>query len=212
MFNKITVRQIINEYFLSNCFIIEDITENCIIIDPGSSKFFKLLRYLKSKNKKPYVVILTHEHFDHTAGVDSLATHFDFDLICSPACNKGIRDSKVNMSFYFDEITPLGINKTAVEVTYGKMMNIAGITCHFYHTPGHSPGSMTIKIDDCLFTGDTPLNNTKVPLTLPSSNKFKYENSLRKLTMILEDGDKVYPGHGDPFIYNKTSFPETMLI
>ncbi len=175
-------------------------TNGVIIIDPGSSSIL-LADTLKQINKNHITVILTHEHYDHIAGIMALDDLFNFEFICSKACEKGIRDSKQNFSYYMDEIKPYSVKNKAVVIDEDCKIEVAGLDCSFLLTPGHSPGGMCIKIDNSVFTGDTLLNKTKTPLNLFHSNKADYNQSVQKLKTALQPGEIIYPGHGDAFTF-----------
>lgn len=53
----------------SNCYILVE-GSSCVIIDPGESE--KLLRFLAERGWKPELLLLTHEHCDHMAGLEPL--------------------------------------------------------------------------------------------------------------------------------------------
>jgi len=194
------IHSIVNQIFSSNTFIVETNSKGIIIIDPGSSSIL-LTDILKQINKDPITVILSHEHYDHIAGIEALSVFFTFDLICSKACEKGIRDSRQNYSYYMDEIKPYTVSHKAIVVDKDTRMEVVGLDCLFLLTPGHSPGGMCMKIGNAVFTGDTLLNNTRTPLNLFHSNKADYTKSLQKLKTALQLGNIMYPGHGQSFSY-----------
>ena len=53
----------------SNCYILAE-DSKCVVIDPGESE--RLLRTLDEYGWEPELILLTHEHCDHMAGLDAL--------------------------------------------------------------------------------------------------------------------------------------------
>ena len=69
----------------------------------------------------------------------------------------------------------------------------------FISTPGHSPGSVCIAIDNLLFRGDTLLWGRKRAIDLPGGDKHRLQQSVDLLFRTCSPDTVVYPGHGDPF-------------
>jgi glyoxylase-like metal-dependent hydrolase (beta-lactamase superfamily II) len=183
--------------------IIDRKTSSCILIDPGSfNGNDKLETFIQSNNLKINYVIITHEHFDHIAGVNALMSTFEFELICSELTAKALIDTKMNLSAFNDQLEPVVILHVPKIIHNGDELLFANKTLRFFYTPGHSPGSMCITFDDCFFSGDTLLQIHKPRLNLPGSNKDQYKITLEKLKIILKDGMCIYPGHGDTYFYN----------
>ena len=70
----------------SNCYILTE-GSHCVIIDPGESE--NLLRILEENKWEPELLLLTHEHCDHMAGLDAVrdrypSAHFfgNFEMQC----------------------------------------------------------------------------------------------------------------------------------
>jgi len=63
-------------------------------------------------------------------------------------------------------------------------------------TPGHSPGSVTIRCEDALFTGDTLFSGDCGRTDLPESSRETMLKSLKRLAQ-LNGNFEVYPGHDE---------------
>ena len=73
-------------------------------------------------------------------------------------------------------------------------MEIGGIAVEVIHTPGHTPGSVTLKAEDVLFTGDTLFRSSIGRTDLEGGDFGTLMRSLKKLSAL--DGDwRVLPGH-----------------
>ncbi len=208
------VHQLISDYHGSNTFIIDIGSDKVILIDPGDPDITILKNWLLSNSKTILAVFLTHEHGDHCAGVNSLYELNPFTLFCS-------RNSRQNFSFYidiieaFEIVIPAYVLKDEQIVSIGPDFSLVISdsdkesehpssflqTFTFYYTPGHSPGSASVTYGNNIFTGDTILNNLKTPLKLPHSNSDNYLSSLQKIKPYLKKGMNIYPGHGDPFVF-----------
>ncbi|MCK5827715.1 MBL fold metallo-hydrolase [Candidatus Bipolaricaulota bacterium] len=123
-------------------------------------------------------VVLTHGHFDHIGGAwavpeAKIAMHRD-DL---PFVDQEYPDHDEIHRFIQDgdELLP------GVETM---------------HLPGHSPGSIALKIEDALFVGDVLFAGSIGRTDLPSGSMKVLSESLRRLINLPGDFD-VYPGHGD---------------
>lgn len=195
------IHQIVNNPYKSNTFIIENSSEGVIVIDPGDFDSSGLKEWLFQNQKNVHSVILTHEHLDHSGGINSLFERCKFELIASGDCIRNIANSKRNFSFYYDFVPTYEVNVPSRIVDDLEEVEINEVWFRFLLTPGHSPGSICIITGDSVFTGDTILNGIKSPLKLPGSNKLAYSHSMDKLSLHLRPGMTIYPGHGEPFLW-----------
>lgn len=190
------------EAYHSNMYVIPiNSAGDVIVVDPGDANTERLYNYLRSNNWYVRFVILTHEHFDHCAGVIFLRQYFDFTLLCTSACAELVATSKGNLSRYVPEYCPEFVIIEGIEsIKDFQRLTIGNIACTFIETPGHSPGSMCILTDGGIFSGDTILAS-KTPLKLPGSNKIAWKDSVDKLRNLCGNRMLVYPGHGTPFYF-----------
>ncbi len=106
-----------------------------IIVDPGEAK--PILNYLAKNNLKLDAILLTHHHWDHTGGVQSLLSHFP-DI--------AIYGSKL------DEIP--GITHFIKENEVIILENLSA-PIHILAIPGHTLGHIAFLYENALFCGDT---------------------------------------------------------
>ncbi len=120
-------------------------------------------------------IILTHEHFDHAAGLKYILQLYK---------------PKV---YAFNDIK--GVTHKAYD---GLRLQIADREAEIFHTPGHSHDSICVFVPEekTLFSGDTPLN-VKSP---GGSYSQAYVESLERLVSL--DITKVFSGHDEPIINN----------
>ena len=64
------------------------------------------------------------------------------------------------------------------------------------HTPGHTPGSVSLLGDGFLLSGDTLFFEGVGRTDLPGGNQAQLERSIREKIMTLPDDTVVLPGHG----------------
>lgn len=196
------IEQFVSGIFNSNMYVIRnEVSRKAIVIDPGESDERKLIGYLEKIGIEPAYVILTHEHFDHCAGVNVLERYYDFDLLVTEECAEKIKNGKGNLSRYAMEVCcPFGVTHSVFAIDDFQEITMVDSTFCFIKTPGHSAGSMCIQTENCLFSGDTLLE-TKIPVKLPGGNRQILESSIQKLNSFLRHSSLVYPGHGSPFLY-----------
>ena len=65
------------------------------------------------------------------------------------------------------------------------------------HTPGHTPGGISIKLNGVVFTGDTLFAGGVGRTDLPDGNDETLLKSIREKLFNLNDDTIVYPGHGE---------------
>lgn len=173
-----------------------------VVIDDGEYRSLQLLAWLKKNDKIPVALFLTHEHFDHCAGINALVCNYDFQLLTTVECAELIGDDKRNLSRYMVEIfPPFQVKSPVVIIDDLQEVDINGLLFRVIKVPGHSKGSTCFQLGEFLFSGDTLLEN-KVPVKLPGGNKLDLELSLNKLQELLGSSLRVYPGHGGFFLYD----------
>ncbi len=199
--NQTFVNQIINPHFNSNTYLIyRNDNDSVIIIDPGNLDSKLLIDFLSKKKSNNYNVILTHEHYDHIAGLKSLSSLFDLNIFLSNFCLDNLSNPKKNLTDYLDVeiIDTLSISNFNI-VQDKETVNICGFVFKFYYTPGHSEGSICFGLGNKIFTGDTLIKNQKIITKLPGGNKLSYEKTKGELDDILIDYEMIYPGHGSVY-------------
>ena len=79
----------------------------------------------------------------------------------------------------------------------GDTLALGGLTIQVLHTPGHSPGSVTLQVEDVLFSGDTLFAGSCGRTDLPGGSYDQMMASLKRLGE-LEGEFRVLPGHNAP--------------
>lgn len=190
---------------------------SCLVVDPCvSTKAEELLRESCVQN---CMILLTHEHYDHISGVNRLRELLPCTVICSEICGKRIADSRKNSAAY---ITALMVTKTTEEQerfsklvdtryiccadqTYSNQMELTweDLTLTLRETPGHSPGSQVIEIDNhWYFTGDSLIPGEKIITRLPGSSKKAYMEMTRPYLESIAAGSILFPGHGKETVFD----------
>lgn len=196
--------------------------KEAVVFDPNEND--GLLHLLKEKEIEKVHILLTHEHYDHTNGVNWLVEHTGADLFCQENCAKVIRTKKGNnpalvalvwadldrqdgghrYKDFKERFVPFTIK---VDKTYDKedVVRIGEYEFHVTSTPGHCPGASCYKLfDKMVFTGDSLLQNNPVILSFRESVKEDYEKIALPYLRALPKDTIIMPGHGDPFILKET--------
>jgi hydroxyacylglutathione hydrolase len=73
---------------------------------------------------------------------------------------------------------------------------IGDLVLSIIHTPGHSPGSISIICKELVFTGDTLFKGSIGRTDLPGGDLEQILTSIKERLLTLDDDTIVYPGHG----------------
>ena len=167
-----------------NCYIIHDEnSSSCCVIDPGYEAD-TILDKLSELGLTLEAILLTHGHFDHVGAVRQLAA--------DTGCAVYLCAEDLTMP---TQLTagPLYHTNTYAE---GSKLHLAGLDISVLHTPGHTPGSVCLLIEDTLFSGDTLFAASCGRTDLPGGSWEQMQASLKRLSQI-EANLWVLPGHGE---------------
>ena len=172
----------------TNCYLVTD-QNTTVVIDPAD-ECDRIISALEGK--QPSAILLTHGHFDHTGAVNELKTRYNCDVIISAEDEEMLSDNHKNAAFLIGAF-PATITADRL-VCDGDSLEIGDLKFEVIATPGHTKGSVTYKIEDALFTGDTLFCGTVGRCDLYGGNPTRLMDSLKKLAE-LDDSFTVYPGH-----------------
>lgn len=186
----------------SNCYlVVDEASKHCICIDPASEKSLHEIEYIEKNALTLDYIILTHEHTDHTWGVNALVDKFGVQVICSEVCKQNLeKEFQAYFLLYYDNsdyhYTVCNVDKTTEEL--GDKLDWEGYNIDFIYTPGHSMGSISILIDGMFFSGDT-IMLSKPYVNRRNGSKEIFKSSIDMIINSFGDNQLIYPGHGDPF-------------
>lgn len=190
----VNVEKFIPIQFGSNCYVVyDDISKEAAIIDPSVS-YGDIEYFVRQKSLKVKFIIATHSHFDHIQCVNEMKENFKVPVYVHSLDYDGFSDSKMNVSSYF--IRPMTFGQPDYKLEDNQVLKIGNEEILVMLTPGHTKGSITLKISNCLFTGDLLFKGGMGRTDLPGGDSSEINNSLKKVASL--DGDfTVYPGHGE---------------
>ena len=186
------IKRIATGLLSTNTYIVES-DEACLIIDPADC-CYELIKHLED-NKKPSAILLTHVHFDHITGADTLAEKYGVDIYIHEDDAEMMEDGSKNGSLHL-LFCGQTINTNRVRHICGDpFLYIKDITIRAFHTPGHSKGSVSYLIDNRLFSGDLVFYGSYGRVDLYGGSFDTIVRSIRSLKNLPKD-TLIYPGHG----------------
>ena len=170
----------------TNCYFLQDEESGLMaIIDPGDD-WERILHQVKKAEGEVKYILLTHGHYDHTTAVPDLVKAL-------PGVQVYIHQADANGAG--SQLFPLAAQvKDLNNYDEGDTLTLGSLTIEVLHTPGHSKGSVTLKVGDVLFTGDTLFCGSCGRTDLRGGSYEKIMESLKRLGE-LEGDFHVCPGH-----------------
>lgn len=162
----------------TNCYIVYDNdTKRGVVIDPGDNAN-EIIRNIQSNGITVEKIFLTHTHFDHVGAVTEIQKYTGAPIL--------VHENETN------------IKKSWLYATVedGQTVSCGDLKFEFMLTPGHTGGSMCIKCEMALFTGDTLFKEECGRCDLVGGDYNQMLKSLNRLSK-LEGDYTVHPGHGD---------------
>ena len=131
--------------------------------------------------------MLTHGHFDHTGAALAVSAETGAPIYinkkdCSP------KGSYNPMSFSLPE--------NGRHLSEGDVLELAGMKFEIMETPGHTPGGVTIRCGEALFTGDTLFKGSCGRVDFEGGSLEEELLSIKRICALPRDYE-VYPGHMD---------------
>ena len=170
--------------YQTNCYLVwEEGSDSCAVIDPGFEAQTVLLT-ARRLGKRIEAILLTHGHFDHVGAVK--------DLAAETGCKVYLCEKDLSMPPMMTA-GPLSYTNTYAE---GDDFSLAGLSIRVIHTPGHTPGSVCLLVENAMFSGDTLFAGSCGRTDLPGGDWATIQASLKRLAAMEKDY-AVYPGHGE---------------
>ena len=166
-----------------NTYILWDTSsKTCCVIDPGYDAN-TILTHISQLHLTLEAILLTHGHFDHVGAVR--------ELVMDTACKVYLCAEDLSMP---EAMTagPLYYTHTYAE---GDTVQLAGLHIRVLQTPGHTPGSVCLLVENTLFSGDTLFAGSCGRTDFPGGNWVDILKSLKRLSQM--KNCTVYPGHGE---------------
>jgi len=184
--------------YQTNCFVLrsgED-SGDCLIIDTGLDAE-PLIDFLHHNSLKPRAVVLTHGHIDHIAGVELLRKNFPGIETCIHKLDADMLTGRCdNLSGLTGRIFAAEPAERLLEE--GDIINKAGIQLKVLHTPGHTPGGISLycRHQGVVFSGDSLFAESVGRTDFPCGNLSQLLESIKEKLLTLPGQTIVYPGHG----------------
>ena len=177
-----------------NCFILADEkTKEAVVIDPGDDAQ-EILKIIKDKGLKVKYIVNTHTHFDHIGANKALKEATGAELLIHEG-DAPMMASAPMQSRAFGMNTPASPRADRY-VKHGDMIKAGDVNLKVLHTPGHSPGGISLLEQGMVFTGDALFAGSIGRTDLPGGDLMTLLRSIKTNLMALPDDTKVYSGHG----------------
>ncbi len=167
--------------------------KEAILVDAGvpSDKVFAAEKESNTSIKK---IILTHGHIDHLLYVDDIAQKTNAKVYIHIDDEQAMTDARFNVSAFTGKAATF---ESKYEVLRdGNSVKLGDLEFKVIHTPGHTPGSICLQVENLLFSGDTLFKYGYGRVDLPNGSFSDIYNSIVEKLFLLPGETIVYPGHG----------------
>lgn len=187
--------QIPNGSFLENCYLVVDETAGeCAIVDPGEEAGL-ILHKVEQTGAKAVAIWITHAHIDHVLGVPRVQAVTGAPIHLHPA-DRPLYDHVPEQATAFGLAPVSPLPPPDRSWVPDQQIRVGELTFDVRHTPGHSPGSVSLVGEGVVFSGDVLFQGSIGRTDLPGGDRETLLASIERELLVLPDSTIVYSGHG----------------
>lgn len=168
--------------------VIEKASKHVMIVDGPPDSFDAAVREIESRDLTPEMILVTHGHWDHIGDADALRNHYQIPMLVHDDDRHKLENPT------YGEIQGFAPDQIIAE---GDRVQLGEIAFDVLHTPGHSPGQVSLYSADekIMIGGDTLFPGGYGTIEIADASAEQTVETIRRL-LALPDETVVYPGHG----------------
>ena len=190
----VQVTTFVNGRWRQNCYLVANTEGDALIIDPGSGAP-EIAALAEKDGLRPLAILNTHAHYDHVGAVAELMDRYAAPFYLHGADGQLLKRANL-YRMLFESRDPVRIPAVSYDIaTLPADFTVGPFRLSWLSTPGHTDGSVCLRIDEFLFSGDTLMRGAVGRTDLPGGDRGRILASLRIL-MNLPGETVVFGGHG----------------
>ena len=180
--------------FATNSYLVEDEdTHDAVVIDSNLEPDL-VIELARQRGANVRAILLTHTDLDHIAGLHELRAAFGSVPVAVHDAERDVVEDGRPLRREFGPIATRVDN--VVSLADGDPYRAGSLEFEVLHTPGHSPGGVTLKIDGYLFTGDALFAGSIGRSDFANSDGRTLIEGIQSKLLGQPDDMIVYSGHG----------------
>lgn len=183
-----------DQRFGTNSYLVEDeLTHDAVVVDANLEPELAI-ELAGRRGARVRAILLTHTDIDHIAGLARLREAFGDVPIAVHEAERGVVTDGVPLRREFPSALPAFDHVDAL--VPGASYTAGSLTFDVLHTPGHSPGGVTLRIGSALFTGDALFAGSVGRSDFSNSDGGALIEGIRSNLLSQPDDLLVFSGHG----------------
>ncbi len=183
----------VGSFGVNNYLVRQERSTNAILIDAGEEPAPILEKIRKEKLNLVYL-INTHGHGDHIAGNERILEETGAELLIHELDVPFLSDPFLNLSAVMGfRLQSPPANRTLSD---GDVIELDDLKFKVIHTPGHTPGHISLFCDGQAFVGDVIFNGSIGRTDFPLASAQQLVDTIRNKIYALPDTTRLHPGHG----------------
>ncbi len=189
-----------------NVYLIED-GDEFLLVDIGFEdtvdEIVDLIREMDFSLNRCKMIVATHADVDHIQGLRRAKEKLKTKVFAHPLSIPPLEQGDVVMTYASIPAQGIEIPMPACKIdgtlNEGAIIEVGKIRLNVWHTPGHTPGQLSIKMGKLLFCGDNIYKDSCVGVidAHHGSNLPDFIQSLRRI--LADDSEFLLPSHGPVF-------------
>ena len=186
-------------YFSVNCyFSIDERTGHGFLIDPGAQGE-ALVQMIRERGWTIEKILLTHGHFDHTGGIETIRRELDIPVYIHRNGEGYLTNPMLNLSHFCGPDSIIRDVNWLWDNDSISLQANGAYSLQVLHTPGHTPDSVTFycEVEQAAFVGDSIFKGGPGTAQYPGGNRAQLMQSIRERILTLPEDTLLYSGHSE---------------
>lgn len=181
--------------FATNSYLVEDEASHDAVVIDANLEPEQMIGLVRKRGSNVRAILLTHTDIDHVAGLNRLRQEFGDVPIAVHEAEREVVSAGAPLRREFNA-GALPAFENIDHLTPGELYLAGALQFEVLHTPGHSPGGVTLKIGNALFTGDALFAGSIGRSDFSNSDGRALLEGIRTQLLTQPDDHLVLSGHG----------------